>query len=382
MFSHIFINRFKCLVRNKAVMFWTLLFPIVLASLFALAFNNLSSQNRFNPIDIAVVNNADYQNNRGFQDALASVTTAGPVGKQGLFNLQLCSREQADELLKDHKIAGYIMINGSANLLLRETGMNQSIIKEFLDDYVQSNSAILSIVKQNPNAWTKLRADVSSKHNYLKEVSPTRGEPDITLNYYFALLAMACLYGSFQGVKEISAVQANLSSQGARVNLAPVHKLKILGYSLFTATVVHLLSILILIAYLAFIIKIDFGNDLHYILLAAAAGSMTGVTMGAMIGALINKGENVKNAVLVMLSMFLSFLAGLMVVDMKYIVTHAIPIMTYINPANLITDAFYSLYYYDTYSRFFTNIGLLCGLTAVFYMIVYLVLRRQRYASL
>ena len=32
---------------------------------------------------------------------------------------------------------------------------------------------------------------------------------------------MACLYGSFLGIKEISAIQANQSSQGARVCVSP-----------------------------------------------------------------------------------------------------------------------------------------------------------------
>lgn len=382
MFRHIFINRFKCQVRNKMIMFWALMFPIILASLFALAFGNLSSKDQFSPINIAVVDNAEFQNNTGFQTALAAVTDSGSTGKQGLFKVRLCSREQADDLLKSNKIAGYMVMDGSVNLVCRKTGLNQTIIKEFLDDYVQSNSAIATIVKKNPAALTGLKDNMKTRQNFLKEVSPSRAEPDITLNYYFALLAMACLFGSFQGMKEISAIQADLSPQGARVTLAPAHKLKVLGCSLCAAALVHLLSVFVLLAYLLLVLKINFSHDLIYILTASAAGSMTGVMMGAMVGALINKGESVKNSVLVSVSMLLSFLAGLMVVDMKYIVTQAFPVMAWINPANLITDAFYSLYYYDTYSRYFADIALLFGFTAVFFTIVYLKLRRQRYASL
>ena len=382
MFSHVFINRFKCLVRDRVVMFWTLMFPIALASLFGLAFSNLSSADNFNKINIAVVNNAEYASNQAFQYALASVSDTGSSSEKALFSVRLSTREQGEEMLKNNEIEGFVILDGGAHLVVRESGLNQTIIKEFLDDYAQKNSAISTIVKQNPNALPTLIANVTDNKNYLQEVSPTRGNPNTTLNYYYALVAMACLFGSHQGMKEVSAVQANLSPQGARVNLAPTHKLKIFGYSLCAASVVHLLSIFILIAYLSLILKVNFGSDLLYVLLACVIGSVTGVSMGAMIGALINKSVAVKTAVLITVSLIFSFLAGLMIADMKYIVTHAIPVMAYINPANLITDAFYSLYYYDTYSRFFTNIGLLSGFTIIFYLIVYLVLRRQRYASL
>ena len=382
MFSHIFINRFKCLIRDRVVMFWTLMFPIVLASLFGLAFSNLSSADNFNKINIAVVNNAEYQGNQAFQSALATETDTGSSSDKALFNVRLSTREQAEEMLKNNEIEGLVVLDGGVHLVVRESGLNQTIIKEFLDDYAQKNSAISTIVKQYPNALPTLIANVTENKNYLQEVSPTRGKPNTTLNYYYALVAMACLFGSHQGMKEVSAVQANLSPQGARVNLAPTHKLKIFGYSLCAASVVHLLSIFILIAYLSLILKVNFGSDLLYVLLACVIGSATGVSMGAMIGALINKSVAVKTAVLITVSLTFSFLAGLMIADMKYIVTHTIPVMAYINPANLITDAFYSLYYYDTYGRFFTNIGLLSGFIIIFYLIVYLVLRRQRYASL
>ncbi len=382
MFFHIFVNRCKCMIRDKELMFWTLMFPIVLASLFGLTLKNTSSEDMFNKINIAVVDNAEYQRNTAFQSALSAVSDAIHSGDSSLFNVTLSTPEQAAELLKNNKIAGYIVFDGEAQLVVRESGISQTIIKEFLDDYTHRYTTISTIVKQNPHALPTLMAYAMENQNYLKEVSPTQAEPNTTLNYYYALVAMACLYGSFWGMKEVSAVQANLSPQGARVSLAPTHKLKIFGYSLCAAAIVHLVSIFILIAYLSLVLKVDFGSDLLYVLLACVAGSLMGVSMGALIGALIKKSEGIKSAVLVSVSMIFSFLAGLMMVDMKYIVTHAIPVMAYINPANLITDAFYSLYYFDTYSRYFMNIGLLCGFTVIFYLIVYLVLRRQRYASL
>jgi ABC-2 type transport system permease protein len=72
----------------------------------------------------------------------------------------------------------------------------------------------------------------------------------------------------------------------------------------------------------------------------------------------------------------------MMVSTVKFAVTRAAPFMAWANPANLIADAFYSLYYYSGYTRFFTNIAVLAGMSAAFSLVVFFFTRRQRYASL
>jgi ABC-2 type transport system permease protein len=50
------------------------------------------------------------------------------------------------------------------------------------------------------------------------------------------------------------------------------------------------------------------------------------------------------------------FLAGMMGVGMKYVIDKNMPILNIINPANMITDGFYALYYYTNSSRYWFNI--------------------------
>jgi ABC-2 type transport system permease protein len=312
---------------------------------------------------------------------LTAVSSGAKPG-QSLFDVTLATKEQAGDLLKNSRISGYIDLDWGARVFIKDSGLSQTILKEFVDDYVQTSTAAQTILGKNPAAAQNFAADIAKNTSYLKEVTPTRSPPNSILNYFYALIAMACLYGGFLGLKEVAAVQADLTPKGARVNMAPVHKLKIFGYALCAATTVHLISILVLIAFLDFVLKISFGGQLGYVLLACVAGCFAGVSLGAMIGALIKKGEGVKIAVLISVSMVLSALSGMYYMGLKYLVTSAFPPMAYINPANLITDAFYSLYYYNSHTRFFINIGLLFGFSAVFYLITYFVLRRQKYASL
>jgi ABC-2 type transport system permease protein len=381
MFIHIFTTRFKCIVRDRQTMFWTLLFPIILGTMFHFALANIESSYNFQKSDIAVVNNTEYQGDSNFRTALSDVTgKSKAAGSQDLFNVTYCNETSAEELLKNDKIIGYVDFDNGPKMVVKESGFGQTILNEFLNQYLQTSAAVTTIAKTNPAALSTL--DISGGGNYLKEVSPNKTKPDTTLNYFYALIGMACLYGGMFGMKEVSAIQANQTAQGARVNLAPVHKMKIFVYSLCAATAVQLIAVLVLILYLALVLGVNFGGKLPFILLACLASCLTGVSMGAMIASLTKKGEGIKMAVLITSTMTLSFLSGLMSSDVKYLVQTGAPVIAYLNPANAITDAFYSLYYYDTYTRFFTNIALLLGFTAVFYLIVYFKLRRQRYESI
>ena len=66
----------------------------------------------------------------------------------------------------------------------------------------------------------------------------------------------------------------------------------------------------------------------------------------------------------------------------SYYVQQYVPVLGYLNPANLIADAFYSLYYYDALGRYFINIALLWAFSAVLCAVTCIVMRRKTYASL
>ena len=363
------------------MMFWTLLFPIVLAVLFNLALGDISNADRFQAIELAVVNNSSSSNNQDFVETIDKVSDK--KSDDPLFKTQYTSENKAKKLLEDNKIQGYILLDNDIDIVVNQSGINQTIIKSFVDEYKQTSSTIKKIIKENPNAINKETLDnLFERTNYLKEVSVSKESPDSSINYFYTLIAMACLYGSFLGIKEISAIQANQSSQGARINAAPTHKLKLFTVSLLAVTTVQAFNIGILMLFLNFVLKINFSNQLGYVLLTCLIGSITGITFGTFIGIIIKKGEGVKMGILVGFTMTMSFLSGMMYDKMKYIVDTKVPLLGYINPVNLIADSFYSLYFYDTLTKYFINIGILCVLSLIFSGITYLVLRGQKYASL
>lgn len=379
MFAHIFTARLKCLIRDRQTVFWTLLFPLILATFFNMAFSNLNSNEVFHPIDVAVVNDAGYRQNKDFKSVLEGVSK----GDDRIFNLTAVAGQEADKLLNDGKIKGYITVGSQIKLTVNTSGLNQDIIKSFLDNYQKTASAAKSIISQNPaSVQNGLLNDLSVQKEYTREVSGTSASPNNVLNYFYSLIAMSCLYGGFFGLKEVSDIQANLSQRAARVNVAPVHKLRIFLINMSAALLVHFTEMLLLLAYLYFGLKVDFGAKAGLVLLTTFVGSVTGITLGAFVSALIPKGEGIKVAVLLAVSMIGSFLSGMMYQDIKYIVAQNVPILSYVNPVNLLTDAFYSLYYYDTFSRYTLNIGLLGIFVFVLCTGSYLIIRRQKYASI
>lgn len=375
MFLFNYAYRLKCILRNRELMFWTLMFPILLAILFNLAFSNIYSTEKFIKVNVALVQNDALTANPAFSDALSKM--------DDLFVVSQTTLEEADALLKENQIDGYIIFDPELKLMVNRSGLNQTIIRGFLDDFLQSSATLMTVISENPAALESgTIAGVYSRTDYLSAVSASKSSPDTTVHFFYTLIAMTCLYGGFLGVNEVIAIQANLSDVGARINTAPTNKLTVFLSSMLAATTIQLAELLLLLAFIVGVLGISFGDQLGYIALACVIGSLTGVTFGTFIAATVKKSEGIITGILIGSTMTMCFLAGMMSADIKYLVATKMPILGYLNPANLITNSFYALYYYNTPTQFFINILLLCGFTLLFSATTYFVLRRQTYASL
>ena len=89
-----------------------------------------------------------------------------------------------------------------------------------------------------------------------------------------------------------------------------------------------------------------------------------------------------REGLLVGSSLLMSFLAGLMFGNMKDIIAHYAPILNKVNPAALISDAFYSISVYENPARYLENLLLLALITAALTGVSFIQLGRDRYDSL
>lgn len=378
MFTHIFSYRLKCLLRDKSNIFWTMVFPLLLATFFYLAFSNLVNVGSFEPVNVAVADNAAWQKNEAFRQALLEVSD----GEDRLFNLTLASAEEAEKLLLENKIAGYIMVDDPITMVVNDSGMPQSIIKSFIDNYMQLASAFQTILTREPSRLPQIVGSLGNRQTYVRHANAPAGKPNNIVYYFYTLIAMSCFYGGFMGLREISDIQANISATAARVNAAPVHKMKAFLFNFSASLLIHLVEMLILLFYIILVLRVDFGGRIGHILLTTFVGSVAGLSFGAFISVLVKKSSGVKVAVLICVSMVCSFLAGMMNPGIKYEISRKVPFLSWINPVNLLSEAFYCLYYYDTMKRYILNMAALSGFIILFCSVTYCIIRRRKYASL
>ena len=377
---HMFCYRLKCLARDRELVFWTLIFPLILATMFHFAFDQLMGrQEAFSPIGVAVVASDAYQQNITFRQALGAISEPG---ESQLIELTVTDEREAFRLLEDGAVAGVITVGDSVGLTVSQSGIEQSILKAVLDEYAHRYATVTGILRANPAVAGGLIRELRQTRSYTQQISFSSAEPDTTLNFFYALIAMTCLYGGFWGLRNTTDMQADLSPQGARRSAAPTHKLGVVLYDLAAALTISLAEVMVLLAYLMLVLRVSFGNESWYVLLTSLVGCIAGVSLGAFIGTYVRKSEGAKTGILIGTSMTMSLLAGLMIDTMKDMIARKAPVLSYINPAALITDAFYSLYIFESHRRFFLNIGLLLLISSSMCILSFLRLRRDRYASL
>ena len=67
--------------------------------------------------------------------------------------------------------------------------------------------------------------------------------------------------------------------------MAPRKKLAMITADMLGSLAVHLLTMLVLLCYLLLVLRLDFGNQIGYLLLTVLVGSIVGVSLGALVGA-------------------------------------------------------------------------------------------------
>lgn len=175
---------------------------------------------------------------------------------------------------------------------------------------------------------------------------------------------------------------ANMSCKGKRMAVSPTGKGRMILSSVLAGYTIEMLGIALLFLYTIFALKVDYGSNLPLIVLLALCGGLAGITMGIAVAVLVKSNENVKTGIVISVTMAGCFLSGMMGITMKYLVDKNIPLLNRLNPANMITDGLYALYYYDTPDRYFFNVISLLAFAFVMILFAVFGLRRQKYDSI
>ncbi len=389
MFLHNLKYSLKTLFRSKALIFWTFAFPIILGTFFKMAFSDIENSEKLDIINIAVINNEEFNNDIVFKNTFKELSDKN--SENYMFDIKYTTIEESKKLLEEEKITAYILFkDNNIDMSINKNGINETVTKYVIDE-VQSKKTILTniITKELENNnyevdYTEIvnLANGIMNNSKAKFIDKSRSNLSYTMIEYYTLIAMACLYGSMLSMYIINYILPNMNSVGKRVSISGVHKSSLITSSLIASYIVQIIGIAILFLYTIFVLKVDYGNHIGKVILLMLTGSLAGLSLGVSVSTIIKTNENAKTGILVAITMIMCFLSGMMGITMKYIIDKNVKILNIINPANMITDGFYSLYYYDTFNRYYFNITSLVIFSILMILISYSGLRRQKYDSI
>lgn len=382
MFFHNLKYSLKSLIKNKGLLFWTFLFPLLMATLFNMAFGNWAESEKFESIDIAIIKNSYYEDNEVAKRVFESISS----GEDRVFNITYVSDDVALKLLNGDKITGYIKYyDGGSDITVKSNGVSATIIKSVVDEIDTYNVMFNDLVEKELTSSFDIDKAVTEAINRIENIQVKTKDVsvkklDIAVIEYYSLLSMTCLYGGFIALTCISNSLASISSRGKRVEVAPTKKSVIILSSLLSSFIVQMIGVLLLLAYLK-LIGVNLYANVLGLMVVTVLGVLAGIALGLLISVVNNKNEGVKFGIVIAVSMACSVLAGLTGVSLKYVVDSNFPIINKINPAAMITDGLYALYYEDI-SRFNYNMISLIIFVVVLVFISVVSLRRKKYDSI
>ena len=392
MFFHNFKYTFKVLLKDRALIFWTIVWPLILGTMFYLAFSNIGEAEKLSTINLGVVKDNNYIGNATLNTTLDELSNKD--SDNYMFDISYGDLDKQKDLLENKEIDGYIYLTeNDVKIVVKENGINQTIIKYVVDQIFEYERLTTEIINYNiqqsissgsavdvNKIYSEVIQKLHSSEEYTNDVS--KNNMNFMVIEFYTLIAMTCLFGAIMTSSVISNYLANINKKGARITLAPVSRLTLLLGGLLAAFIVQISAIGIILFYTNVILAIDYGSRFDLVILLSFVGCLAGSALGLATGSMTFKNPNTREGIVMTVTMLGSFFSGMMGVTMKYVIDTNAPFINKINPASMITDGFYSLYYYNTFSRFYFDIISLIIFSAILLIIAYFLMRRKKYDSI
>ncbi len=394
------LNTFKYTVlsitRERGVVVWVILFPLILATLFSVMFKGIDDTAYDLPtIPVAIVDGSQGGAGESFNATMDALSD----GDEALLApVYVGTYDEAFALLKEGETIGTVTLDadgwpslelspGSGDVGISMEQVKRTVLADVVDDYCRTRAAAEDIIENNPAALANpgVAESFSARDDYTSELSITHSKTKEYVRYFYALLGFSALMAAMVSLNAVGAIQPNISPLGARRAVSGTGRGRMLAGAIAASWVVSFAALLVAFAYMRFVLGVEFGEREGSCVLGLAVAALMATSLGALIGALPSIPFEAKGGVLTGITCLLSLFAGLYGTPAMRLadqIAHDAPWASAINPAKQVTDLFYSLYVYTDLEPFFQTIGVLAVITAVFALAAALLMRRQRYASL
>lgn len=393
-------NTFKyttlSIVRERSIVVWVLLFPLILATLFNAMFKGID-ENAYDldPIPVAIVNKSEGGADKAFQTMMDMLSSGDEAF---LAPIDAKTSEEARALLRDNKTIGTITLDADGwpslelSAVTGETGVSmgqveRTVLADVVDDFCRTREAVEDIIKNDSQAIEDPEFALSFVRfdDYTSELKITHSQTREYVRYFYALLGFAALMAANVGLTAVGAIQPNISPLGARRAISGTGRSRMLVGAIAASWLVSFLALVVAFVYIRFALGVEFGGREAACILGIAVAALMATALGALVGALPHVPSSAKGGILTGITCLLSLFAGLYGTSaLRFAdqVAREAPWATVVNPVKQVSNMFYSLYVYTDLTPFFQTIVVLAITTAVFALVAVLMMRRQSYASL
>ena len=363
----------RTLLLTPSAVVWTLIFPIVLATVFNFMFEPMRSTGSVEAVKVAVVADDAWEDSPFSQ----VVDTLSEADEPLLAVHPVATEQEARELIAEGSVAGAYIVDAAGNegnaeqsgsdeldavdaagpadaagaasgsgtaagssdvststssagstgaprIILAPAGsgtgsdasydVNRAILESVVTSYLQSKALIEELATHDPVALS----DPTTIENALglsvsvREVSLTHAQPDSMVRFYYALLGMASIFAAQLAGESVWHLQPTSSAAGARRTVSSTSRMRLLIPTIGACWAVSTTFLAIAFGYICLTAHIDFSGREGLCLVGIAAASLLSCGIGALVGALPGRmGSDSRRGILTALTCLLSLFAGL-----------------------------------------------------------------------
>lgn len=379
-------------LRNRGVVIWVLLFPLLLATVFLFMFDGYSSGYDSEAAQVGIVTDGSPE-----AESLVSALEGLSAGEDPLLVTISYQDEDAAAAAADAgEVCAYVVAGADAaprmEVPARSTGtVEQAVVQLVLERLLQVSATLEAVGERDPStlsspgATARLAEALAGDEVKSTRLSVLRTEASEFARYYYAMLGFSSLMGAQVALLLVVSKRADGSPEGARRQLGAVGPARQLASALLSAWVVVFSCLTVALVYIRVVAGVSFGGREGLAIAACAACSLVSCAVGTLIGAIPRLSAPTKDVVCTIATMGLSLPAGLFgepSLRLADWLSLNAPWAQAINPAVQVGETFYRLAYYDSLVPFAQSVGALLAISAALLAVAALFMRRQRYAAL
>lgn len=294
----------KEIVTDKGFAFWTIVYPILMITIFYFGFSGVMNQ-KIEPIPVGV--SPSYS----FEWVFSEIDVLKP---------QTMSEEEGSLALKEKRIEAYVDEKG--NMLVQQSGSAQTVVKEVLDSIKQ-----ITLLGDAGADFSK----VSFEANYTEEINQKEDGWKMT---FYSSAAMMSLYSIFAGIQV-----SKQDSFSSRIAVSPMKKSARISIYFVSGLLINMTSNLLLFLYIMYVLRMDLFPNFMASFLVIICGNMVGIAIGILLGTFRKLNEDAKMSFAIALTLMLSFLSGMMGRGIPRMIEKTMPFLAQLNPVARITNS-------------------------------------------